>query len=61
MAKWITIVTTFCPIEGTKLFYGDYIEAETQDEAQEWCNNNGKGYFTVTDQIFVEEVEEFID
>jgi hypothetical protein len=57
MPKWITIINSYDPIYGVRVFLGDLVEAKTQDEAQEWCEENGRGYLVVTDQIFIEEVD----
>lgn len=56
MPKWITIINSYDPIYGVRVFLGDLVEAKTQDEAQKWCEENGRGYLVVTDQIFIEEV-----
>jgi hypothetical protein len=57
MPKWITVINSYDPIYGVRVFLGDFVEAETQDEAQDWCEKNGKGYLVVTDQVFIEEVD----
>ena len=55
--KWITIINTYCPIDGVKTFYGDMIKAKSAEKAQKKADKMGKGYLTVTGDIFVQEVK----
>lgn len=37
-----------------KTWLGQYIQAETKEEAQKYCNENGLGYCEVTDELVTE-------
>jgi hypothetical protein len=57
MPRWITKVHT---LQDGKLieYFGDYIDATTQEEAIEITQTTGRGYLKVTDQMLVEEINE---
>ena len=57
MPRWITKVHT---IQDGKLieYFGDYIDAPTQEDAIEITQTTGRGYLKVTDQMLVEEINE---
>lgn len=57
MPQWITKVKAIVD-EKELEYFGDYIEADTQENARKWCEENGKGFLIVTDQFLVEEIEE---
>ena len=54
MPKWITEVNT----KDGLTYFGDYIDADTQEHANEIVQSTGRGYMVVTDKMLVEEIEQ---
>ena len=55
MKTWSTEVKAKSPVDGSiKTYCGPNIEAETLEEAQEYCENNGLGYCWVIGQLICE-------
>lgn len=61
MAKFVTLIQAIDPNDGNlKTFYGDYIEAKDENEAQNILNETGRGYMKVSGG-FVQEEDTEID
>ena len=61
MKKFVTLIQAIDPKDGNlKTFYGDYIEAKDENEAQKILNETGRGYMKVSGG-FVKEEETEID
>lgn len=59
MRKWYTQVIAKDPKDQEiKIWDGPYIEAPTQELAQQYCDTNGLGYVHVTPTWVVEEIDE---
>ena len=54
MPQWITEVKT----KDGLTYFGDYIEAETQEQANVVVQSTGSGCMVVTDKILVTEIDE---
>lgn len=54
MPLWITEVNT----KDGLTYFGDYIDADTQEKANEIVQSTGRGYMKVTDKMLVEEINE---
>lgn len=55
MKKWVTEILAIDPVDGQlKRWMGPFIEAPTQELAQEWCNNNYMGFLRVGDELVAE-------
>ena len=52
MKKWVTEIKAIDPRDGIlKTWHGEYIEAHTKKLAQDWWNNNERGYLKVTGEL----------
>ena len=52
MKKWVTEIKAIDPRDGIlKTWHGEFIEAPTKKLAQDWCNNNERGYLNVTGEL----------
>lgn len=61
MKKFVTLIKAIDPKDGNlKTFYGDYIEATDENEAQNILDETGRGYMKVSGG-FVEEQDTDID
>ena len=61
MAKFVTLIQAIDHKDGNlKTFYGDYIEAKDENEAQNILDETGRGYMKVSCG-FVEEEDTEID
>lgn len=61
MKKFVTLIQAIDPKDGVlKTFYGDYIEAENEEKAQEILNKTERGYMKVSGG-FVKEEDTDID
>lgn len=61
MEKFVTLIQAIDPKDGNlKTFYGDYIEAKDENEAQNILDETGRGYMKVSGG-FVEEIDTDID
>lgn len=59
MRKWCTEIKAVDPKTGNLLAWsGPYIEAPSQQLAQEYCDSHGLGYLRVTEFWAVEEIDE---
>jgi len=55
MKYWVTEITALDPkTNEMKKWGGDNIQAPTKELAQEWCNNNYKGYLKVIGELVAE-------
>jgi len=60
--KFITLIKAEDPKDGMiKTFYGPYIEAETIEQAEEYCQKNNLGYLQVQNECVIAEIETDID
>ena len=61
MEKFVTLIQAIDPKDGNlKKFYGDYIEATDENEAQNILDETGRGYMKVSG-VLVEEQDTDID
>ena len=61
MKKFVTLIQAIDPKDGVlKTFYGDYIEAENEEKAQEIIDNSEKGYLKLSGEL-IEEIHTDID
>lgn len=53
MKKWIAEIIAIDPSDGElkRWMAHEYIEAPTQQLAQEWCDENERGYYHITDEL----------
>lgn len=55
MRIWATRIRAIDPTTGElKTWIGDYIKAPTWELAQQYCNDNGKGYLEVYGELIAE-------
>lgn len=55
---WLTEVNAICPkTDKLKTFAGQNVMAESQDEAEKYCESNGLGYLKIIGVIDIDEIE----
>lgn len=55
--KWVTYIKAINPKTGEMcLWLGPYVNGETMEDAQKWCDLNGLGYCEVVSE-FVSEID----
>lgn len=55
MKTWSTLIIAKSPIDGSILeYFGPNIQANTYEEAQEYCEHNGLGYLWIKGQLISE-------